>query len=55
MRTVIVNYNKLDQTSFDVQINKALEDIEQDNNTVKDIKVMNEKRVMIVYSQDKFI
>ncbi|MCD8835065.1 hypothetical protein K2V58_12380 [Staphylococcus arlettae] len=51
MRIKIVNYNKLEQSSFDEQINKVIEELEDGNlfSNIIDIKVMNEKRVMILY------
>lgn len=55
MRTKIVNYDRLEQTSFDEQINKVIEELEKNEITIKDIKVMNEKRIIIIYSVNKFI
>lgn len=55
MRTRIVNYNKLEQSSFDEQINKVIEELEKNEITIKDIKVMNEKRILIMFSINKFI
>lgn len=55
MRTRIVNYNKLEQTSFDEQINEVIKELEDNNNTIQDIKIMNEKRILIMYSVNKFI
>lgn len=55
MRTKIVNYDRLEQTSFDEQINKVIEELEKNEITIKDIKVMNEKRIIIIYSINKFI
>lgn len=55
MRTRIVNYNKLEQTSFDEQINKVIEELEKNEITIKDIKVMNERKIIIIYSINKFI
>lgn len=50
-RTRIVEENTLIQESFDEQINKVIEEIEEENifNKIKDIKVINEQKVMIVY------
>lgn len=55
MRTRIVNYDRLEQSSFDEQINKVIEELEKNEITIKDIKVMNEKRIIIIYSINKFI
>lgn len=55
MKTKIVNYDRLEQSSFDEQINKVLEELEKNEITIKDIKVMNEKRIIIIYSINKFI
>lgn len=51
IRTRIVEENTLIQESFDEQINKVIEEIEEENifNKIKDIKVINEQKVMIVY------
>lgn len=51
LRTRIVEENTLIQESFDEQINKVIEEIEEENifNKIKDIKVINEQKVMIVY------
>lgn len=54
MRTKIVNYDRLEQSSFDEQINKVIEELEKNEITIKDIKVMNEKRIIIIYSINKF-
>ena len=55
MRTRIVNCNKLEQSSFDEQINKVIEELEKNEITIKDIKVMNERKIIIIYSINKFI
>lgn len=51
IRTRIVEENRLIQESFDEQINKVIEEIEEENifNKIKDIKVINEQKVLIVY------
>lgn len=48
MRTKIVNYNKNKLDTFEEQINKVLDEIEE-NKTIKDIKVLNEQKVLIIY------
>ena len=50
-RTRIVEENTLIQESFDEQINKVIEEIKEENifNKIKDIKVINEQKVLIVY------
>ena len=55
MRTKIVNYDRLEQSSFDEQINKVIEELEKNEITIKDIKVMNERKIIIIYSINKFI
>lgn len=54
MRTIIVEENKLSIESFDEQINKVIEEIEQ-NKTIKDIKVLSNDKVLIIYTINKFI
>ena len=54
MRTKIVNYNKNKLDTFEEQINKVLDEIEE-NKTIKDIKVVNEQKVLIIYTINKFI
>lgn len=54
MRTMIVEEDKLLIDSFDEQINKVIEEIEQ-NKTIKDIKVLSNDKVLIIYSINKFI
>ena len=54
MRTKIVNYNKNKLDTFEEQINKVLDEIEE-NKTIKDIKVFNEQKVLIIYTINKFI
>ena len=50
IQTRIVNYDRLEQSTFDEQINEVLKQLEEEtNNNIKDIKVMNEKRIMIIY------
>ncbi|MCE5030047.1 MULTISPECIES: hypothetical protein [Staphylococcus] len=51
IQTRIVNYDRLEQSTFDEQINEVLKQIQEVNKFIKiiDIKVMNEKRVMILY------
>ena len=51
MRTMIVEEDKLLIESFDEQINKVIEEIEQ-NKTIKDVKIMNDKRILIMYSSE---
>lgn len=51
VRTKIVNFNKLEGSSFDEQINKVIEELEESIYSIKDIKVMNEKRIMILYKE----
>lgn len=48
MRTKIVNYNKNKLDTFEEQINKVLDEMEE-NKTIKDIKVLNEQKVLIIY------
>lgn len=55
MRTKIVNYDRLEQSSFDEQINKVIEELEKNEITIKDIKIMNEKKILIMFSINKFI
>ena len=57
MRTKIVNYNKNKLDTFEEQINKVLDEIEEVNlfSKIKDIKVLNEKKVLIIYTINKFI
>lgn len=43
------------QESFEEQLNEVIDEIEEDNNTIKDIKVLNEKKVLIIYTINKFI
>lgn len=54
MRTIIVEEDKLLLESFDEQINKVIEEIEQ-NKTIKDIKVLSNDKVLIIYTINKFI
>lgn len=53
MRTKIVNYNKNKLDTFEEQINKVLDEIEDGNlfSKIKDIKVLNEDKVMIIYNE----
>lgn len=51
MRTKIVNYNKLEQSSFDEQINIVMKELEESIYQIIDVKVMNEKRIMILYKE----
>jgi hypothetical protein len=50
----IVNYNKNKLDTFEEQINKVLDEMEE-NKTIKDIKVLNEQKVLIIYIINKFI
>lgn len=54
VRTKIVNYNKNKLDTFEEQINKVLDEMEE-NKTIKDIKVLNEQKVLIIYTINKFI
>ena len=54
VRIKIVNYNKNKLDTFEEQINKVLDEIEE-NKTIKDIKVLNEQKVLIIYTINKFI
>lgn len=51
MRTKIINYNKLEQSSFDEQINIVMKELEESIYQIIDVKVMNEKRIMILYKE----
>ena len=51
---MIVEEDKLLIESFDEQINKVIEEIEK-NKTIKDIKVLSNDKVLIIYTINKFI
>lgn len=55
MRTIIVEENKLLLESFDEQINKVIEEIDETRITIKDIKVLSNDKVLIIYTINKFI
>ncbi|MGI2239339.1 hypothetical protein [Staphylococcus cohnii] len=55
MRTIIVEEDKLLSESFDEQINKVIEEIDEIRITIRDIKVLSEHKVLIIYTINKFI
>jgi hypothetical protein len=50
----IVNYNKNKLDTFEEQINKVLDEMEE-NKTIKDIKVLSNDKVLIIYTINKLI
>ena len=55
MRTIIVEEDKLSIESFDEQINKVINEIEEIGITIRDIKLLSEHKVLIIYTINKFI
>lgn len=55
MRIRIVEEDTLLPTSFDEQINKVIEELDETRITIRDIKVLSEHKVIIIYTINKFI
>ena len=51
MKIKIVQEDMFKQESFEEQLNEVIDEIEEDNNTIKDIKVMSEQKVLIIYQE----
>ncbi|MDW8551120.1 hypothetical protein AABD38_08890 [Staphylococcus nepalensis] len=59
IQTKIVKYDRSNDNTFEEQINRVLEEISNDLtvgtnltlNTIKDIKVINEQKVIVIYDR----
>ncbi|WP_336877614.1 hypothetical protein [Staphylococcus nepalensis] len=66
IQTKIVKYDRSNDNTFEEQINRVLEEISREPfiangqplndevNTIKDVKVINEQKVIIVYDRDDY-
>ena len=66
IQTKIVKYDRSNDNTFEEQINRVLEEISNELmmyegkvtnlalNTIKDIKVINEQKVIVVYDRDDY-
>lgn len=66
IQTKIVKYDRSNDNTFEDQINRVLEEISNELmmhegkvtnlalNTIKDIKVINEQKVIVVYDRDDY-
>lgn len=55
MRIRIVEEDTLLPTSFEKQINQVIDNIDEARITIRDIKVLSEHKVIIIYTINKFI
>ncbi|MFC1256008.1 hypothetical protein WKW47_07290 [Staphylococcus nepalensis] len=66
IQTKIVKYDRSNDNTFEEQINRVLEEISREPfiangqplndevNTIKDVKVINEQKVIIMYDRDDY-
>lgn len=66
IQTKIVKYDRSNDNAFEEQINRVLEEISREPfiangqplndevNTIKDVKVINEQKVIIMYDRDDY-
>lgn len=54
MNVKIVKYDRSNEVTFEEQINEVIEELVESNNRIIDVKVIDEKKVLILYKNNMF-